>query len=459
MKRPPFLLEEWNTPYLAELHEVDMKDVPLPKGVIMRVRGQAHHSGKVTSNATLYGTDLYQRETARLVPEMESGEVLMYPRHPKIEKTPDGKVLVESMKPTESAALLRNLEVLPDGWVVLEADIGEMDEGRNIAALVRMGAKVPISSRARGTATRTKLTDKHPAAKENSEWIGKEVNIINEDFQLITFDFVSKAASGGSQTISWREEDEEEVMDFDVKKLTDEQWKSIAESDHIKKLIEDAVKVSEVSLNKKFEDESMKRIKDQVAEAMKDPAVIKEILEKAKAETDSDPEVVECKFCKGPVLEGMQFCPSCGRLLTEAKKPETETEKDEAIKSLKTDYDALKKSNDDMAKKLEAMEDKDKKAEKKVKAESDVEEVLKGKPAYVIEQVRADMATRELTEENAKTLCEASVKRVEDMVKVFGVKLEDIPTGKGTTGEGEGDPKKPTLTEDAKNQQSTLSRI
>jgi len=457
------LITEQEQPFKVQFHEVDMKDEPLPKDVLMRVRGRAHHSGRVTANGNLYDTDAYKNESERLKPLMDAGEVFMYPRHPKVEKMPDGRVRVEAMDPTESTGLLRSLEVLPDGWVMLEADIADTTKGGNLAKLIRMGAKVPISSRARGNARRVKLTDKHPAARLNPEWVGKEVNAI-ENFHLLTFDWVAEAASSGAASVDWREGKEEDQMDLDVTKLTDEQWKAVQESEKFKAVLGDAVKAESEKLRKEFEDETTKRVKEQVDELLNSEDFVKKVLAKAENKDDeNEPAIHECPHCGGEYVEGMKFCPSCGRVVTEEKKPETQDEKDEAIKDLKKRNEDLEKKVNELVEKDSAREEAKKEAEKKeatdVAVKAKVEEALKGQPELVCSHVRAGLEKMALNEDNVDEAIEGEKARTMAFIENLGLKADALPAGEGKVGGEKPDEEKPKTSKAKQRQQSTLGNI
>lgn len=427
----PFLTEE-EKPFLVQFEDITERAQPLPKGVMMRVRGLAHVAGKITANGNLYKPEYHVREADRLKPDMESGSVFMYPRHPRTRKEPDGSVKVEAMSPTDATGLLRAIDVLPndDGTanVYIESDIGDTTKGKDIAALIRMGAKVPISSRARGTSRRVVMTDKHPLAAANPEWIGKQFNEINEDFTLRTYDFVDRAASSGSETTHWREEEEEEIgMEFDINKLTEDQWKQIAEHANVKKLIEEAVKAAKEEKDKEHAEGVQKQVDEAIAKYVQSDEFAamfeKENLDEAK-----------CPECEATIPKGAKYCPGCGAEMAKAAKPgkkEGEDDEDPKVEELRKQNDAMAKTIESLTKDIKDLRTKLSNEEEQEAVESIVEETLKGKPGIVQEKVRKRLAKLSLTEENAEEQVKDEVKEVEAIFEHLGVKPEDLPKGKG----------------------------
>lgn len=454
---------------LIQLQEIVKKDEPLPKGVLMRVRGKCHHAGKITSNGNLYLPERFQKESTRLQPMMEAGEVLMWSRHPRVME--DGRL--ESLPVDESTGTLRAIDVLPldDGTaeVYLEADIGETDRGKNIAALVRMGAKVPISSRARGTANKLLLTDKHPLAKANLEWIGKKANLINEDFFLKTFDWVSEAASQGSKSTEFREEHKEDSMDFDIAKLTKEQWESILGHESVKKLIDEAVKAKEVELNKEFEETAKAQMNKQIEEFMGTDQFKKLLDKKDEGKDDKDNKddklEAKCAECKGVVAKGQKYCPGCGAKVVAAKGEEkTPDQKDKQIEELVKKLDSAVKVTEDLKVEVKGLKDKNKDEEDDAKIAEKVEELLVGQSNVIINKVRGSLERIELTEENVKEIVEAEIADSKKMMEVLGIDPEKIPKGEGKVlnedvdekGKKKGDKEEGELNEEQRNQQDRI---
>lgn len=441
MKRLPWIVEA--EPFWTQFQEVaiDEKQDALSPGTIMRVRGQFAQGNRVTANGNLYPTDLLKREASRLSKELEEGGVIMLSGHPPLRL--DGST--ESPDPQRAVGVIRSLDVLPDGQVYGEADIGETDSGRNIAALIRMGAKIGVSTRARGTAQRVKMTDQHPLAKENPEWVGKEVNIINEDLFLKSADFVIEPASPGAHIQGYREGEEEDVDKFDITKLSEDQWKSILVHDKVKEHVAALVKEAVEAKDKEYEGKMAEAVKAQVDEFLRSEDFAK-MLE--AEETEDDKTEAKCPECKGGVGAGMKFCPSCGvKMVSSKKEGEEEDPKiEELTKQLKAATDAI-----------EALKKEREEEQEGQRTEAKVAELLSTKPALVQAKARKILADKELTEENVEEKVKESVELVNEILEASGVNPEKLPLRE--TEETKEEEPTDELTEEQKAQQDILKGI
>jgi hypothetical protein len=97
---------------------------------------------------------------------------------------------------------------LEDGKVFGEAEILDTDPGRNLQALLKAGCKVGVSSRGYGS---TKPNDK-----------GEDV--VQEDYKLVTFDFVAEPAAGAFPAVFF----EWKGQKLDTKNVTPEMLKEAA---------------------------------------------------------------------------------------------------------------------------------------------------------------------------------------------------------------------------------------
>lgn len=451
--RAEYITEE-KRPFLVKFEEVELAEgKTLPKGAIMRVRGLAHRAGRVTSNGTLYRPSLYKSESARLGRHMEDGKVLMYPRHPR--RKDDGTL--EPMSPSEATGLMRGLEVMEnqDGTadVFITADLGDTTKGRDIAALVRMGGRIPISSRAVGSVNRVRLSDRHPFAGVNAEWIGKEVREIGEDFRLNTFDFVSEAASGGSETIDFQEE-KETVMDFDVGKLTEEQWKEIAESDKVKAMIEAAVKAREEELNKEFDEKLVKAVSERADELLKSDEFAEAVKKAAGDQDDKNVTEEKCPECGASMKKGAKFCSACGAKMEQAAPPKNEGNQDDKDAKI----EELTKKLDEMGETIKKLSARNEQHDNEKAFAAKLEAKLAGKPESVQRNVREALSDQEITLEEADKVIDGKIQLVENIFKQSGIDPATLP-GKGVITEDTDDKgDKPHLTEAQKAQIKRMPR-
>jgi prohead core protein serine protease len=127
--------------------------------------GKIGHCGIATANGRIYPVPIVSREIARLQPRLEQSSLYAAVDHPG-----DGKSRIR-----DAGAIIRGLRIESDGSIWGKFQIVEdTDCGRNLAAILRAGGAVGVSSRGLGSTT----------ANES----GQEV--VGEDFRLVSFDFV-----------------------------------------------------------------------------------------------------------------------------------------------------------------------------------------------------------------------------------------------------------------------------
>lgn len=133
----------------------------------VRVRGEFARSGQATENKRVYPQKVWEREIGRLGKPMKERRVFGEIDHPL-----DGRTSLNRV-----SHIVTNM-ALEDGILVGEAEILPTDKGKNLMALLKSGCKIGISSRGYGS---TKSNEK-----------GEEV--VQEDYRLVTFDFVADPA-------------------------------------------------------------------------------------------------------------------------------------------------------------------------------------------------------------------------------------------------------------------------
>jgi hypothetical protein len=133
-------------------------------------RGQFALADKKTANNRVYRRNLWEREIRRLKSAMEGRKVFGQLDHPD-----DGRT-----KLSRVCHLLTSLVVQEDGQVVGAAEILDTTMGKELRAILEGGGSVGVSSRGYGS---VKLNE-----------LGEDV--VQDDFQLDTFDFVVDPAQG-----------------------------------------------------------------------------------------------------------------------------------------------------------------------------------------------------------------------------------------------------------------------
>ena len=131
-------------------------------------RGEFARVGHPTSNKRIYTKEVYEREIKRLTTDMEARRLYGQVDHPE-----DGKPRLR-----DASHIITGLKIESDGRVVGEAELLPTEHGKHLATLLKSGCSVGVSSRGFGS------------TQPNEE--GFEV--VQEDFRLITFDFVAEPA-------------------------------------------------------------------------------------------------------------------------------------------------------------------------------------------------------------------------------------------------------------------------
>lgn len=131
------------------------------------VRGEFGRADEATANGRVYPTQLWEREFSRLEQQVGNRQMFGELDHPT-----DGRTSLNRV-----SHIVTNLR-LENGIVVGEAEILDTERGRNLAAMLKAGCAVGVSSRGYGS---TKMNEQ-----------GKEV--VQPDYRLVTYDFVAEPA-------------------------------------------------------------------------------------------------------------------------------------------------------------------------------------------------------------------------------------------------------------------------
>lgn len=134
-------------------------------GKKLYAEGKIGHCGIATANGRIYPLSIMGREVDRLQTRISESSIYAAVDHPG-----DGKSRIR-----DAGAIIRGLRIESDGTIWGKFQIIEdTDCGRNLAAILRAGGSVGVSSRGLGST--------RPAES------GQEV--VGEDFRLVSFDFV-----------------------------------------------------------------------------------------------------------------------------------------------------------------------------------------------------------------------------------------------------------------------------
>lgn len=135
----------------------------------MVVRGEYAFCGRPTANKRVYTEELMNKQLSRLESSLSERKVFGELDHPE-----DGRT-----KLARTSHIVTNLSIDEQGRVIGESEILPTQRGKDLMALLKSGAKVGVSSRGFGS---TVTNEK-----------GEEV--VQEDYKLVTFDFVADPAN------------------------------------------------------------------------------------------------------------------------------------------------------------------------------------------------------------------------------------------------------------------------
>lgn len=167
-------------------------------GGAMIAKGEYARGGVATANNRLYKTPLWKREVGRLKEDMRAGRVFGELDHPG-----DGKT-----KLARVSHILQDLTVEGDGAVVGVSKVVKTPNGKTLTAITEGGGQVGVSSRGTGSVT----------AKNGIEEV-------NDDFRLITFDFVADPAHRKAYPDMYAESKQVALADLNDSVITTEMMK------------------------------------------------------------------------------------------------------------------------------------------------------------------------------------------------------------------------------------------
>lgn len=237
-------------------------------------KGEFARSDVPTANRRVYPRALWERELKRLENDINERKVYGELDHPG-----DGKT-----KLSRASHILSEAYVDPNGAIIGKAEVMETAQGKQLKAIVEAGGVVGVSSRGYGS---TKKTED-----------GYEE--VQDDYTLMTFDFVADPANGASFPKFYQESTEtksstllEEKMGLKVEDVLKDQGLVTQLFEALKpRFAEEHAEVLE-DFKKRYAEQLVPMIESRVKDAKK------EAFEQAKSQLMSDPEVAGAKTALG----------------------------------------------------------------------------------------------------------------------------------------------------------------
>jgi Prohead core protein serine protease len=163
-------------------YDVLEEDRPNPKGggTVKKtmLKGLFQHGGVRNGNGRMYPTPILEREIQKNMEKVQSRNMLGELDHPT-----EGKIHLDKV-----SHLITELNMTPDGRVMGSVEVfdgpdelGGTPKGRTLGSLIKRNVKLGISSRGFGS------------TKEDGD-----VNEVQDDFRLITFDIVADPSTPGA---------------------------------------------------------------------------------------------------------------------------------------------------------------------------------------------------------------------------------------------------------------------
>lgn len=209
-------------------------------------RGQFGKADIPTANGRIYPRQLWEREFKKLVPKMRESEVYGELDHPG-----DGTTKLQRV-----SHLVTNIEIQDDGTIIGEAKVlPDTRNGKQLMAILNNGGKVGVSSRGFGSVQ----------VDENGN------DVVQDDFQLLTWDFVADPAAAGSfPKFTYEDKEkpkvkiltqEEEDMKIDKSKVKEESFQA-TEQDEKEPKKDEKEKDSEIKEQEEKDDDKKDDKKD-----------------------------------------------------------------------------------------------------------------------------------------------------------------------------------------------------
>jgi len=397
-------------PFWTRLTITEAKKEKLRDGIIMQAEGKVGHAGKVTANGRLYTKALVKREVARIQESITRRAVQGLSGHPKQGENPD---------PDKAAFIITGLVMNESGEVFAKMDVMDTPSGKIMATKAKAEAEVGFSSRGPGSAIVIKLTNEHSDYAENVEWQDKDIEQVNEDYRLVTYDHVIGQAVEDATMHSFNEDSKGVGMDkFEIEKMTDENWKTVLESEKFKTELAGAVAAQSKVDEKTIAESVLKILSSEkfLEDHLKNEG---EDVDKNKEEPKEEPKekaALKCAKCSASITSGSKFCPACGAkvVVKESVEPLDQTK-----------FDSLKQENVDLKARLDELEKKNTNREEARQVEIILEEAFVSKPASVEAAIRKDLVEIKITPENAKEIVEKRIAHYSEFVKQTGGNLEE----------------------------------
>lgn len=164
-------------------HEFSKLRLPAKESRELVIKAKIGQADKVNTNNRFYPRPIMEREVGLLQKKIEERRTFSNDQHPRRKATDKGVVEMIDLPTFGSTTFIPyHLWMDESGSVFTIGVVPKTDAGRNYAAVIRAGGRPGFSTRGGGSVKKKKIK-----LNETEE---REVNVIQEDFKLKTFDTV-----------------------------------------------------------------------------------------------------------------------------------------------------------------------------------------------------------------------------------------------------------------------------
>lgn len=266
------------------------------------VEGKIGHCDVPTANGRVYPRSIMERELKRLKPRIEQASVYAAVDHPG-----DGKTRLK-----DSGAIVRDLWIEQGGEIHGKFEVvEEAPAGQAIAAFLRRGASVGMSSRGLGSTTSG----------------ANGYDVVGEDFRLNTWDFVSDPACHDAYPAIVSEDEEQKITEDHLRARFPKLVQAIEEKAYataqaicedvatdeirgrVERQAEDAIKLGKDKIREDVKREVYEEIRAQLRDDFATKLVRSvaemrdQITEEVKSDLSSDPEIAGAKLTLKKISE------------------------------------------------------------------------------------------------------------------------------------------------------------
>jgi len=232
------------------------------------VRGEFARSGAATENKRVYPKTLWEREIKKLASAMDERRLYGELDHPT-----DGRTSL-----SRTSHIITSLSIDSNGKVIGEAMALDTGRGKDLQALLRSGCQVGVSSRGYGS---TKTNQK-----------GEE--IVQEDYNLVTFDFVAEPADTSAYPKVVGEDVDKELRSRKEIQQAEDREKAKRFAERVRQ--EAQADEDERELKKRFEQDIISNLGEMSAAAR----------ERIRAELEADPAVAGARSALEQIVSVIQ---------------------------------------------------------------------------------------------------------------------------------------------------------